>query len=113
MHGISYTPTDLPLLKGFSKNFSFEDFPNFQEISVPRLDHSSTANLSWKYHQIVSIENCAKHFFKYELTFVLGILISLLTHYSPLIQLPFLAQKKSGLEKYSAHAENSKIFFIS
>ena len=32
MHGISYTPTDLSLLKGFSKNFSFEDFHNVHEI---------------------------------------------------------------------------------
>ena len=30
MSGISYGPTDLSLLKGFSKNFSFEDFQNFQ-----------------------------------------------------------------------------------
>jgi hypothetical protein len=30
--GISYRPTELSLLKGFSKNFSFEDFQKFQEI---------------------------------------------------------------------------------
>ena len=30
--GISYRPTDLSLLKGFSKKFSFEDFQKFQEI---------------------------------------------------------------------------------
>ena len=29
---ISYWPTDLSLLKGFSKNFNFEDFHNFHEI---------------------------------------------------------------------------------
>ena len=34
MHGISYTPTDLSVLKGFSKKLSFEDFHNFQEIST-------------------------------------------------------------------------------
>jgi hypothetical protein len=32
--GISYGPTDLSLLKGFSKHFSFEDFQIFQEISA-------------------------------------------------------------------------------
>ena len=32
--GISYGPTDLSLLKGFSKNFSFEGFQKFQEISA-------------------------------------------------------------------------------
>ena len=32
--GISYRPTDLSLLKGFSKNFSFEDFQKFQEITA-------------------------------------------------------------------------------
>ena len=32
MHGISYRPTDLSLIKGFSKKFSFEDFHNF----IPR-----------------------------------------------------------------------------
>ena len=30
MSGNSNVPTDLSLLKGFSKNFSFEDFQNFQ-----------------------------------------------------------------------------------
>ena len=30
--GISYRPTDLSLLEGFSKKFSFEDFKKFQEI---------------------------------------------------------------------------------
>ena len=34
MSGISYRPTDLSLLQGFSKNFSFEDFQNFQEITA-------------------------------------------------------------------------------
>ena len=34
MSGISYRPTDLSLLKGFSKNFSFEDFQKFQEITA-------------------------------------------------------------------------------
>ena len=29
VHGISYTPTDISLLKVISKNFSFEDFHNF------------------------------------------------------------------------------------
>ena len=32
--GISFRPTDLTLLKGFSKKFSFEDFQKFQEISA-------------------------------------------------------------------------------
>ena len=32
--GISYRPTDLSLLKGVSKDFSFEDFQKFQEISA-------------------------------------------------------------------------------
>ena len=32
--GISFGPTDLCLLKGFSKNLSFEDFQNFQEIGA-------------------------------------------------------------------------------
>ena len=32
MSGIFYRPTDLSLLKGFSKNLSFEDFQKFQEI---------------------------------------------------------------------------------
>ena len=32
MHGISYGSTDLSLLKGFLKNFCFEDFHNFHEI---------------------------------------------------------------------------------
>jgi hypothetical protein len=32
--GISYRPTDLSLLKGFSKKFSFEDFQKFQEITT-------------------------------------------------------------------------------
>ena len=31
--GISDRPTDLSLLKGLSKNFSFEDFQKFQGIS--------------------------------------------------------------------------------
>ena len=31
---ISYRPTDLSLLKGVSKDFSFEDFQKFQEISA-------------------------------------------------------------------------------
>jgi hypothetical protein len=30
--GISYRATDLSLLKGFSKNFSFEDFQKLLEI---------------------------------------------------------------------------------
>ena len=34
MSGISYGPTDLSLLKGFSKNFSFKDFQKFQEITA-------------------------------------------------------------------------------
>ena len=33
VHGISYRPTDLSLLKGFKKIVSFEDFHNFHEIS--------------------------------------------------------------------------------
>ena len=32
MHVISYKPTDLSLLEGFLKNFSFEDFHIFHEI---------------------------------------------------------------------------------
>ena len=32
--GIFLGPTDLSLLKGFSKNLSFEDFQNFQEIGA-------------------------------------------------------------------------------
>ena len=32
VYGISFRPTDLSLLKGFSKKISFEDFQNFQEI---------------------------------------------------------------------------------
>ena len=32
VHGISYRPTDLSLLKGFLKIVSFEDFHNFHEI---------------------------------------------------------------------------------
>ena len=32
--GITYRPTDLSLLKGFSKNFSLQDFQNFQEIGA-------------------------------------------------------------------------------
>ena len=32
MHVISYKPTDLSLLEGFLKNFSFEDFHNCHEI---------------------------------------------------------------------------------
>ena len=32
MHGISYRPADLSLLKGFEKKFSFEDFHNLNEI---------------------------------------------------------------------------------
>ena len=31
MHGISYRPTDLSLLKGFFKIVNFEDFHNFHE----------------------------------------------------------------------------------
>ena len=31
---ISYRPTDLSLLNEFLKNFSFEDFQNFQEIGA-------------------------------------------------------------------------------
>ena len=34
LSGISFGPTDLSLLKGFSKNLSFEDFQNFQEIGA-------------------------------------------------------------------------------
>ena len=34
MSGISFGPTDLSLLKGFSKNLSFEDFQNFQEFGA-------------------------------------------------------------------------------
>ena len=34
MSGISYGPTDLSLLTGFSKNLIFEDFQNFQEIGA-------------------------------------------------------------------------------
>ena len=34
MSGISFGPTDLSLSKGFSKNLSFEDFQNFQEIGA-------------------------------------------------------------------------------
>jgi hypothetical protein len=51
VHGISYTPTDLSLLKGFSKNFSFEDFHNFQEIPtlcgtvVDRVDKSKLSHI--------------------------------------------------------------------
>ena len=30
--GISFRPTDLSLLKGFSKKISFEDFPNFKKF---------------------------------------------------------------------------------
>ena len=32
VHGISYRPSDLSLLKDFSKKISFEDFHNFEEI---------------------------------------------------------------------------------
>ena len=34
MSGISFGPTDLSLLEGVSKNLSFEDFQNFQEIGA-------------------------------------------------------------------------------
>ena len=32
VHGISYRSTDLSLVRGFLKNFSFEDFHNFHNI---------------------------------------------------------------------------------
>ena len=35
VHSISYRPTDLSLIKGFSKKFSFEDFHNFFEENCP------------------------------------------------------------------------------
>ena len=35
MYGISYRPTDLSLLKEFSKNISFEDFHNLFEQDCP------------------------------------------------------------------------------
>ena len=35
MHGTSYRPSDLSLIKGFSKKFSFEDFHNFFEENCP------------------------------------------------------------------------------
>ena len=49
MSGISYGPTDLSLLKGFSKNFSFEDFQKFQKNTAwwPRLDDLSKWLRDW------------------------------------------------------------------
>ena len=35
VHGIFYWPTDLSLLKGFKKNFSFEDFHNLYYMAGP------------------------------------------------------------------------------
>ena len=46
VHGISYRSTDLSLLKGFKKNFSFEDFHNFHEI-CPDGGHELAFLLLW------------------------------------------------------------------
>ena len=52
MHGISYRPTDLSLLKDFFKKISFEDVHNFHEI-CPNGGHE----LAFYYYDCYKLED--------------------------------------------------------
>ena len=47
MHGTSYRPFDLSLLKGFSKKFSFEDFHNFFRSELSKAVSGPCLGLPW------------------------------------------------------------------